>query len=78
MLVQHEDDHITVCHGAVRQCLTWGGRMGDYGWPDREYQVFRCMHCDQTIHQRMKLLTKAILRRLPPLGSTRDKGLVRK
>ena len=29
MHVQYEDDHIRVCHGTVRQCLTCGGRMCD-------------------------------------------------
>ena len=45
MPTQYEHDHISVCHGDVRQCLTCGGRMCDCGWPDPEYRVYRCIDC---------------------------------
>jgi hypothetical protein len=48
MPLQYEDDHITVCQGAVRQCITCGGRMCDCGSSDPEYQVYRCIHCGET------------------------------
>ena len=45
MPVQYEHDHIAVCQGDVRQCLTCGDRMCDCGWPDPEYRLYRCVHC---------------------------------
>jgi hypothetical protein len=41
---QHEENHITVCQGEVRQCGNCGGRMCDCGSESLDYQIFHCIH----------------------------------